>query len=234
MHLEQCGAQIDTVRVDRDGFDTEQLIAKAKGAKLIMVASPNNPTGTVLPMETLDALLQTGALVALDEAYAEYLDVDGLSRMGQDVPLVIFRTFSKAWGIGGVRFGAMMGPTSFMDEVKKVILPFAVGTMTRAVAHVMLNHADERMAILDGVKAERERIRGVLEEAGLRPWPSASNFIVFEPKDHTPAELFSALLEQGVMVRDISNTIPGALRVSISNVAHNDRFVQALQTVLGA
>ncbi|MFT6144494.1 MAG: histidinol-phosphate aminotransferase [Myxococcota bacterium] len=234
MQLEHCGAHIDTVRVDRHGFDTEALVAKAKGAKLVMVASPNNPTGTVLPMETLDALLQSGAMIALDEAYAEYLDVDGLSRMGQDVPLIIFRTFSKAWGIGGVRFGAMMGPTSFMAEVKKVILPFAVGTMTRAVAHVMLNHADERMAILDEIKSERERVRGVLEAAGLRPWPSESNFIVFEPKDHTPAEMFDALLSLGVMIRNISGTIPGALRVSISNVAHNDRFIETLHSVLGA
>ena len=234
IQLGQCGAVIDPVYVGRDGFDVESLVGKARGAKLVMVASPNNPTGTVLPLEVIDRLLETGAMVALDEAYAEYLDEDGLSRLHQDKPLVIFRTFSKAWGIGGARFGAMLGPTSFMDEVKKVILPFAVGALTRAVAHVMLDHADARMALLDEVKAERERVRGVLSELGLNPWPSASNFIIFEPRDRTPGELFAQLLERGVMIRNLSAVIPGGLRVSISNPTHNDRFISELRTVLEA
>jgi histidinol dehydrogenase len=232
LHLDANEAVLDRVAVTRAGYDVDALVEKARGARLVVLGAPNNPTATELPREVLPRLLESGALVCLDEAYAEFQGWTAIPDLGPDVPLVILRTMSKAWGMAAARFGALLGPPRLLAELAKVQLPYGVNVLTQTVASVVLDREDLVAARVPAVLAERRRLEGALRERGFDPWPSAANFLLVPTAPRDPTALFQALLARGVLVRDVSGAVPGHLRINAGTPEQGDALLAALDAAL--
>ncbi len=213
---------------------TDALLEARRGcasAPAVIVCSPNNPTGGVIPADGVDRLLDAGAMVILDRAYGEF---DGAAAPPLHERLVVLSTFSKAWGIAALRVGWLASTEETCREVRKVKLPYSMNVFSEEAAIVALENADRFGARVEAIVAERERLARELSSIpGVRPFPSHANFIAFE----TPLEariVFDGLLGSGVLVRDVS-AYPGmrrALRVGVGTPEENDRFIAALREAL--
>ena len=181
-----------------------------------IVCSPNNPTGGVLPRGGIDALLATGATVLFDRAYGDFAG-DALPPLHDD--LVTFSTFSKAWGLAGLRVGWLASTASTCRQIRKVKLPYSLNLVSENAAVVALDHRDVRDANVARTIAERERVAAAMRALGVETFPSRANFIAFRTRVS-----FEHFLARGVLVRRYA----GFLRVSIGTPAENDRFLECL------
>jgi histidinol dehydrogenase len=224
--------------VDRPfDFPVEQLAKAARdsSAKLILLGSPNNPTGTLLSTEGVKALLAaTPGLVCIDEAYRDFCSQDLAPLLAQNPRLVLFRTFSKALAAASLRCGSLFGAPALVHELRKVQLPYNLSAFTCRVAAALLERPQlvrERAAL---VVAERERVAAAVRAQGCTVHASGANFLLFEQGRRAPTELHAALFKRGVLIRNISShpLLPRALRVSIGSPANNDAFLVALRAEL--
>jgi len=200
-----------------------EMLAAASDGAVVIVCSPNNPTGGVLPPGGLDALLATGATVLFDRAYGDFAN-DALPAMHER--LVTFSTFSKAWGLAALRVGWLMSAATTCREVRKVKLPYSLNIISEAAAAAALDQRSRRDATVAHTLAERARMLAAMQPL-VTPFPTQANFIAFTAP--RPAkELFEALHARGVLIRDISGSVPNALRVSVGSREQNDRFLEAL------
>jgi histidinol-phosphate aminotransferase len=210
--------------------------------RLIFIANPNNPTGTWVPSGRLRefiARVPAHALVVLDEAYFEYrpdgkggnLDVqDGIPWLAEFPNLVVVRTFSKAYGLAGVRVGYAVSHPSVADMLNRVRQAFNVSTVGLAGAAAALDDPAHVQAAVSVAVSERVRVAARLAELGTRVTPSAGNFLLLHA-GATAREKFDRLLRQGVIVRPLGNyLLPEHLRVTLGTVDQNDRFLKAWQS----
>jgi histidinol-phosphate aminotransferase len=215
---EQAGAQlVEVPRRDDWSLDEDALLAEARRAKLVVLASPNNPTGELAPRPLLDALLgvaaEGGALLLLDEAYLEFARTPSLAaEAAAGAPLVVLRTFSKWAGLAGLRVGYAVLPPPLAETLMVVKQPYSVSVAAEAAALASLESRvllDERACTL---VAERDRLTSALAETGwLRAYPSAANFALVEvtatpgaggpPPEQAGRALWEALRRRGVLVR---------------------------------
>lgn len=200
---------------------------------MVLLASPNNPTGTALPFSDLQALCRTamslGSMVIVDEAYAEFRR-DGvpsaLSLLEGFGNLVVTRTMSKAFGLAGARVGyAVASDQAVIEACRVVRLPYHLSAVTQVVAEVALAHADLLQAQVDTLRAERDLLSDWLVDHGFQVVPSDANFIMFGGFADRQG-VWQRLLDQGVLIRQTGPD--GWLRVSIGTPQENDRFRQAL------
>jgi histidinol dehydrogenase len=230
LHLDVAGAVQKTLvlREDEDfAFRDDELVQLARSAKVVLIATPNNPTGSVLRRETVERLLGIGtALIVIDEAYREWCGQDFAPLLGENVPLVLLRTASKAQAMAALRFGYLLGPTALCQELHKVILPYSVNTLTQIAALQLLEDESLVKPRLESVKAERERMVQTLRGKGRRVVDGGANFILFSSPN--PSAEFERLLKGGVLVRDLSKAVPGFLRVSMGTRPDNDRLLEML------
>ena len=191
---------------------------------VVIVCSPNNPTGGVLPHRGVDALLASSATVLFDRAYGDFAN-DTMPALHER--LVTFSTFSKAWGLAALRVGWLASSAATCREIRKVKLPYSLNIISEAVAATVLGRRELRDANVARTIAERERVFAAMKEL-VTPFPSRANFIAFTSRAPAKA-LFEALFARGILVRDISAAVPNALRVSIGTPHENDRFLDALR-----
>jgi histidinol dehydrogenase len=234
LHLALCGADVERLPLsaaDDYAFDVDALVRRARAAKVVLVGSPNNPTGSVLPAGAVQRLLdETNALVVVDEAYREFSPVpDAAPLLPSTSRLALLRTFSKACGLGGMRLGVLLADPGLVTEVRKVLLPYTVSTFTAAAAEVVIDEPDLVAARARRAVAERARVTAALRARGRRVIEGGGNFLLVASAH--PTDEFQALLGQGVLVRDTSSATPGFLRVSVGSAADNDRFLAALDAV---
>ncbi len=221
------------------GHDLDAMARAVRGdTRVVFVANPNNPTGTWLAPDALHSFLRrlpADVLLVLDEAYYEYLDPglrgDSLKWLEQFPNLVISRTFSKAYGLAGLRVGFAFAHPQVADLMNRVRQPFNVSSIAQAAAVAALADQDfvqeSRALNAQGMQALTAGFR----RRGLSWIPSYANFISF--KVPTAAEVFQRLLRQGVIVRPIAGYgMPDYLRVTIGTAAENARFHAALEAVL--
>jgi histidinol-phosphate aminotransferase len=199
---------------------------------VVFLTSPNNPTGTALPLDVVQAVLEVApGMVVVDEAYAEFArpgTPSALRLLPGRPRLVVTRTMSKAFAMAGLRLGYLAADPAVVDAVQLVRLPYHLSALTQAVARVALAHAPALLATVEAVKAQRDRIVAELPAAGLRAVPSDANFVLFGRfRDATAA--WRALLDRGVLVRDPG--LPGWLRVTAGTSAEVDAFLAALTEV---
>ncbi|PZC46281.1 MAG: histidinol-phosphate aminotransferase [Chloroflexi bacterium] len=163
------------------------LAAITPDTALIILASPNNPSGTPLPDEDLAALLDTGATVAIDEAYGEYAGVSALDRFADHPRLIVFRTFSKWAGLAGLRAGYGVFPTDLAPALLRVKQPYNVNLAADVAMRAALGAKDELLAQAQLVVQERERLaRNIADLGWLTPYPSAANFLLCEVASGPP------------------------------------------------
>ncbi|MFZ5601649.1 MAG: histidinol-phosphate transaminase [Pseudomonadota bacterium] len=222
------------------GHDLKAMAAAITAkTKLIFIANPNNPTGTWFgkaEWEAFMAQVPESVLVVLDEAYIEYVEdaggLDGLQYVNRYPNLIVSRTFSKAYGLAGLRVGYCISHPQVANVLNRVRQPFNVDSFALAAATAVLDDADylqrSRRVNSDGM---RQLVAG-FKKLGLDYIPSAGNFIVVHVgRDAGP--VYQALLKEGVIVRPVANYgMPQSLRISIGLPQENQRFLDALERVL--
>ena len=214
------------------------MIAEVRPS-VILLASPNNPTGTALPLEAVEAVADAaaevpgGAVVVVDEAYAEFRRTgtpSALALLPRYPLLAVSRTMSKAFALAGGRVGYLAAAPEIVDALRVVRLPYHLSAVTQAVARGALAHADELLAQVDTLRTERDATVAWLASRGLRVADTDANFVLFGTFDdrHT---IWRGLLERGVLIRETGPD--GWLRVSIGTPAEMTAFRDALVEVAG-
>jgi histidinol-phosphate aminotransferase len=222
------------IRLDEPWTIGEDRIAEALAARpaVVFVCSPNNPTGNAQPLEAVVALASPGnALVIVDEAYVEFGGTTAAGLLGGFSNVVVVRTFSKAFALAGARVGYCLAAPEVVDDLRRVRLPYHLSAITQAAALVALRHADDAEEILREIRAQRERIVDALRDLGATPFPSDANFVLFRPS--RPAkDVWQALLDRDVLVRDMTAVVPETLRVTAGTPEEVDLFLSALEGIL--
>ena len=204
--------------------------------RLVFLCNPNNPTGMMVTRKELVRFLDrlpTGLIVILDEAYAEYAtspdfpDSVGLVKEGR--PLIVLRTFSKIYGLAGLRIGYGISQQDVVEYLNRVRLPFNTNTLAQAAAIAGLKDEAHLTKSVRLNEAGKRFLTAALDEAGLRHYPTQANFIYLDT-GREGRSVYEALLREGVIVRHIMGNW---LRVSIGRPAENRRFVKSLKKVIG-
>jgi histidinol-phosphate aminotransferase len=238
----QSGATAVSVPLNDAGeHDLEAMAREVTAAtRLVLVCNPNNPSATALTPATIDAWvaeLPRHVAVVLDEAYVEFSALqdpdDSLDLLGHHPNLVLLRTFSKVYGLCGLRAGYALCPEPFRLAVDRVRQPFAVNALAQAAAAEALNHQDEVERRVEQNVIERVHVESELADRGLETTDSQANFSWVGLGDRDEDEIVDGLARQGVIVRAGSALgEPGRLRVTYGTRRENDRFLSALDTLL--
>jgi histidinol-phosphate aminotransferase len=203
--------------------------------EVTFLCSPNNPTGMVDP----EAVVRTVAaeapgLVVVDEAYGQFAPWSALSLVDAERPLVVTRTFSKTWSMAAARLGYLVGPPWLVAELDKVVLPYHLDAVKQLAGTIALSFGDEMRARVAGIVEERARVAAALADLPVEAWPSGANFVLFRPSARDGAEVWRALLDRSVLVRNCASwpRLGGCLRVTIGTPEEDDAFLAALAEVL--
>jgi histidinol-phosphate aminotransferase len=220
-----------------DPEDATAVIEQARPS-VVFVCSPNNPTGTVEPRDTVERLAGaaagSGALLVVDEAYGEFAPWSAVELVSDDLPLAVVRTYSKVWSLAGLRLGFVVAPTWMIGQLEKVLLPYNLSVPTQLAGTIALDFAAEMEQRVASLVEERGRLFAALAAtAGIDVCPSGANFLLFRV-DGDAHELWKRLLARDVLVRDFSSwpRIEGCLRVTVGTPEENDAFLAALGEAL--
>ena len=232
------GTQTGWIPVPRSAdfdLDVDAAVAAIRREKpdVVFVTSPNNPTGQSVPLTDLRRLLDvtTTGVVIVDEAYGEFSAQPSAITLIDEYPgrLIVSRTMSKAFAFAGGRLGYFVAAPALVEAVLLVRLPYHLSVLTQVAARAALRHADETLASVAALAAERDRVSKALCAMGFRVIPSDANFVLFgSPKwtrDSDAASAWQSYLVEGVLIRDVG--IPGYLRVTIGLPSENDAFLAA-------
>ncbi len=225
------GIRVETVYLNEDlSFNTERIMDSLSPGSVLILNSPNNPTGSFMSAENIQRILREhDGFVILDQAYVEFGGDNALDLVNSSPNLIITRTFSKAFGCAGVRFGYMIGAPEVITEINKVKLPYNINFFTEHLAKTVLSRTDlvkERISMLVG---ERERLLNELREMPLEVYDSCTNFFLIrtERKD----SLFSFLIKKGILIRDVSSypMLDECIRITVGTPEENDRLISSVR-----
>jgi histidinol-phosphate aminotransferase len=229
--------------------DVDAILATVRDdTRLVYLANPNNPTGTMIPgteVARLHAGLRPDILLVLDQAYAEYLnhpDPDGALALAKSAPNVVTtRTFSKMYGLGGLRVGWATGPAEVIGELNRIRAPFPISTLGLAAAQTALSDQEWVVRCREANRVQRARLAGAiaaLGNHGLAAVPSEANFVLMSCPEEGPmtAEAINhGLAERGILVRWLPGQgLPHALRISVGTEDETGRVISAVQDIAAA
>jgi histidinol-phosphate aminotransferase len=236
------GARPITVPLNEAGeHDLEAMAREITAAtRLVIVCNPNNPSATALPPATIDAWLAglpRHVAVVLDEAYVEFSALqdpdDSLDLLGRHPNLVLLRTFSKVYGLCGLRAGYALGSESFRLAVDRVRQPFSVNALAQAAAAEALAHQDEVERRVEQNVIERVHVESELQERGFETTDSQANFSWVALGERDEEEIVDGLAARGVIVRaGTALGEAGRMRVTYGTRRENDRFLAALDELI--
>jgi histidinol-phosphate aminotransferase len=206
---------------------------RAHDPHVVFLCSPNNPTGTALGLDVVEAVYAAAerAVVVVDEAYAEFArpgTPSALTLLEGRPRLVVTRTMSKAFAFAGGRLGYLAADPAFVDALRLVRLPYHLSAPTQAIALAALKHASEMLATVEAIKEQRDSMVTGLAELGLDPVASDANFVLFGGLADAAAT-WRALLDRGVLVRDVG--IPHYLRVTAGTPDETGAFLAAMAQI---
>lgn len=232
LQVRTAGAVPVAVPLRAHTYDLDAMLAAINDrTRLIFVCNPNNPTATVVDPAALArfvAAVPPHILVVLDEAYIEYVRApmvpDSLGLVRSYPNVVVLRTFSKAYGLAGLRVGYAVGDPALITALGKVYVPFSVSSLAQVGAIAALDAADELLARTDAVVAERARVVAGLRDAGFDLPAPQSNF-VWLPLAQRTAEFVAAAADARIVVRPYGNDASGGVRVTIGAAAENDALL---------
>jgi histidinol-phosphate aminotransferase len=216
--------------------EAEVDVAREIAPDVVFVCSPNNPTGNAQPVEVVAALTEAlpTALVIVDEAYGEFAPhTSSRPLLDEHDNLAVVRTFSKAFAMAGARVGYVLAAPAVVGDLGRVRLPYHLSALAQTAAIVALHHRSEALHLLDAVRRQCERMAAELAVMpGVTVFPSEANFVLFVPPGDAGA-VWQGLLERGVLIRDMTAVVPGALRVTAGSEQETDLFLGAMKEVLG-
>jgi len=232
------GAQwIDGKRNTDFSLNTADAVSEILKHKptLTFITTPNNPTGGAVTIDAIqmlaDAAKTVGGLLVVDEAYAEFSqEISAVTLITNNPHVIVIRTMSKAFAFAGARVGYLVSDQAVKDAMMIVRLPYHLSALTQAAAQVAIDHRSELLAGVSTLIAAREAIVTELHTMGLTTIPSSANFILFTGFKQEAPQLWSAMLEKGVLIRDVG--LSGYLRVTIGNEAENQLFISALKELI--
>ena len=229
--------EVEELRLD-GGFelaDAQVGAAIAAAPDIVFVCSPNNPTGNAQPLSSIVAIAQglPDSLVIVDEAYGEFAPAGSAQALIAGNPnIAITRTFSKAFALAGARLGYALAAPSVIEDLRRVRLPYHLSALTQTAGLVALRHRGDASALLGAIRVQRDRITRELRSiAGVTVYPSDANFVLFVPPGNA-TDVWQALLDRGVLVRDLTAVVPNALRVTAGTEVETGRFLDAIREVL--
>ncbi|GAB4098781.1 histidinol-phosphate transaminase [Sinomonas halotolerans] len=231
-------AYIKGERAEDFGLSAESAARQVRehAPSIVILCSPNNPTGTALGLDVVEAVYAAGeesqTVVIVDEAYAEFAHTgtqSALTLLPGRPRLVVSRTMSKAFALAGARLGYLAAAPEVVDALRLVRLPYHLSAVTQATALAALRHRTSLMAEVEAIKGQRDRIVRELAGLGLSPAASDSNF-VFVRGFEDPRRIWEGLLESGIIVRDVG--IPGSLRITAGTEAETTAFLDRLRELL--
>ncbi len=214
-----------------DAGDAASQVADAR-ADVVFLCSPNNPTGTPLGLDVVEAVYDaTGGIVVVDEAYHEFApreERSALTLLPGRERLVVSRTMSKAFAFAGARVGYLAADAGLIDALRLVRLPYHLSSLTQAAATAALRHAPTMLGMVDEIVAQRDRISATVEALGYTPHASWTNFVLFGGVAD-PAAVWQQLYDRGVLIRDVG--IPQHLRVTAGTEEETTAFLDALASI---
>jgi histidinol-phosphate aminotransferase len=219
-----------------DLTEVKRVLAESSPA-LTFVCSPNNPTGGAEPRDILDEVLDLApGLVVVDEAYGQFSSWTALDLVDDARPLVVTRTYSKTWSMAGSRLGYLVGPAPVVAELEQRVLPYHLDTLKQRAGLLALRYTADMEARVAALVAERERLVAGLHDLAVETWPSDANFVLFRPLGRSGDEVWQALVDRSVLVRNCSSwghpRLLDCLRVTVGTPAEDDRFLTALAEAL--
>jgi histidinol-phosphate aminotransferase len=216
-------------------LDIDSAIDQIKSAKpvLTFITTPNNPTGSSITLPEIIKLAEsTPGLLVIDEAYAEFSDETSAVTLIEKYPhIVVIRTMSKAFAFAGARLGYLVAHPAVIDAMFLVRLPYHLSALTQAAAEVALDFSQELLGTVAHIRKARDQVAQDLRSLGLTVLPSSANFLLFTGFAAPAAQLWQAMLDRGVLIRDVG--LLGHLRVTIGNEAENKKFIDSLTACLG-
>ncbi|MHB8755491.1 MAG: histidinol-phosphate transaminase [Candidatus Acidiferrales bacterium] len=240
--IEKMGAKLIAVPLKNYAFDLDAIArAVEPETKLIYIANPNNPTGTVFDADAFaDFLVKVPerVLVVLDEAYYEYVEMANYSRsielVRESRNILVLRTFSKVYGLAGLRIGYGIGLAELLAEIDKIRLPIPVSGVAQAAALAALDDEDHVRRSIEANRAGLAQLGTGLREMGVKFVPSVANFILVQVGGNGDA-LAEEMTKLGVIVRPMGwMGFPDAIRVSVGTTEENDVFLRALEQLQAA
>ena len=228
---------IDGKRNADFSLNTTDAISEIQKNKptLTFITTPNNPTGgavTIAEIQQLaDACKVVGGLLVVDEAYAEFSqEKSAVTLIANNPHVIVIRTMSKAFAFAGARVGYLVSDVAVKDAMMIVRLPYHLSALTQAAAQVAIDHRAELLGGVATLIAARESVVQALGDMGLTTITSSANFVLFTGFKQDAPQLWAALLEKGVLIRDVG--LSGYLRVTIGNEAENNLFLSALKELI--
>ena len=202
---------------------------------LTFITTPNNPTGGAVTIDEIQALADAcksvGGLLVVDEAYAEFSqEISAVTLVAKNPHVIVIRTMSKAFAFAGARVGYLVSDVAVKDAMMIVRLPYHLSALTQAAAEVAIDHRAELLGGVATIIAARDSLVRALHDMGLATISSSANFVLFTGFKQEAPQLWAALLEKGVLIRDVG--LSGYLRVTIGNEAENTLFVSALKELI--
>lgn len=234
------GAKAVAVPARDWGHDLDAMAAAVtENTRLVFVANPNNPTGTVHNADAIEAFLDKipqNVLVVLDEAYCEFMtgekDPDGVALLSRFPNLIVCRTFSKAWGLAALRVGYSISSPAIADILNRVRQPFNVNAAALAAATAVLDDEEYLQRSREANTAGLKQLEAAFDEMGLSYIPSSGNFVAVDVGPQAMS-IYQSLLAQGVIVRPVAGYgMPNHLRVSVGLPAENEQFIAALSSAM--
>src|SRR4051794_21754418 len=233
---------VSVPRNDDFSIDVDAALAAITDrTKLILLTSPNNPTGTVMPTADVRRILETGYLVVLDEAYFEFANADGqgfetmIGEVANYPNLVVLRTFSKWAGLAGLRIGYGVFPTEVSEHIWKLKPPFNVNVAALVAMQAALEDQEHLLGTVKQIVAERDRLMVEFPKTGLlRPYPTRSNFMLCEIDGMDGRTLTERLADEGILVRFYNTPrLRNCLRISVGRPEQNDIVLGMLKKIAG-
>nr|WP_205864046.1 histidinol-phosphate transaminase [Planosporangium mesophilum] len=226
---------VDGLRAEDFSLSVEHALAQVRKHRpdVVFLCSPNNPTGTAMPMDVIEAVAaEAPGMVIVDEAYAEFArpgTPSALTLLPVYPRLVVTRTMSKAFALAGARLGYLAAAPAVVDAVQLVRLPYHLSALTQAAARAALGCAETLLGTVEAIKAQRDRIVAELGSRGLAVAASDANFVLFGGLADSTA-VWRRMLDHGVLIRDVG--LPGWLRVTAGTPEETDAFLAALDRSL--
>ena len=231
-----AGSLVEVPRDDDFAINITALKAAiSKRTKIIFLANPNNPTGTIIPQSDILEVLDTGLPVIVDEAYYEFSGQTVVPFIGRYENLMVLRTFSKWAGLAGLRVGYGVFPREIAGYLMKIKLPYNVNVAAQVAVAESLKDRDYLMERVKTIVAERDRLFTQLAKLGwLRPFPSQANFIFCSVVKGSARQLHQKLEKMGILVRYFDQPfLSNGIRISVGKPEHTDALIRVLQGLEG-
>jgi histidinol-phosphate aminotransferase len=230
------GAEVISVPLNSEfGFDVPALESQIELSRpdVVIICSPNNPTGCVLSQSDLATILKaTDGLVVVDEAYFEFSQQTALPLLEQHANLIVLRTFSKAMAMAALRVGYLLGAPNLVREISKSVLPYNLNLFSQTAAEVAIEMYQTEIApLISRIRFAGDRLGDELGRIpGLSPVPSKANFILVR-SDISPSRVYEELLQRDILIRDVSAypSLQDCFRISIGTPNENDFLLSALR-----